>query len=1087
MGRHIHKPCFPVLARALCLFASVACWYGSAAAQEPRPDRPLWMREARVSPDGQSIAFVYRGQIWVVASKGGDAVPLTERQFRSTAPVWSPDSKLIAFASDRYNAADVFVMPAGGGAIRRLTSHSQAEKPLAFTSDGKRVVFSAPRSADLKTDYLSPVLARSGMIYSVPVDGGRERLVMPHAARMAAISPDGKTLAYVRQISLELEWRKREISGGTPDIWLYDLDKKAHRRLTTYRGMERCPRFSPDGKSLIFAAEMPAGWKGEPDAKPETFNLWRMALNGEGVPERLTSHDTLPVRFPSVAQDGTIVYTWDTESYRLDPGAASAVKVPVRIRQGTFYTGQVFSKLNDQITELAISPNDKEVAVVARGDVFVIASDSGQVRRITNTPQAERSVSFSPDGKTLLYAAERTGDWDLYATEIAGDDVATFSQALELKERVVLDTKTDALQPAFDPQGTRVAFRDDRNALKVLDLKSGNNVEVLPDSATYFYTENEFSFTWSPDGRFIAASIGFQLGDTNVVLIDPRGARSPQKISDDGFGDRHAVFSPDGSVLAWRTTRFSDRNLREIQSDSDVMAAYLTDAAYQARSAGQSSQTVAAGAEADKPDLNLERLTHRKIRVTPFPSPIVSAGILADNRRIAVVTLQHGQSLVGQVFDLNTRAGTQLFSRPLAGVKSIEIDRKGTALYTITSSALERIDLSDGSTKMIPFSVEAPFDFSEELKYLFNSQWRIVQSKFYDAKMHGVDWPKVRELYAKYVPHISHWESFAEFIAEMQGELNASHMYTKFENAPASWDKTADLGLIYDLDYSGSGMRVMNVLPGGPADMAGSAISPGAVILAVDGKTIEATQTIYPHLNHKTGRAVRLSVRLADGGKTKDVTVRPGPAGLDYELLYQAWVERRRALVTKLSGGRLAYVHGRKMDDGPLRTVFGRLRGADKDKDAAIVDTRFNPGGLVHDQLGAFLTGKRHAGLVTRNGVDLGTAPFNRWAKPSALIVNSWNYSDASVFAAFYQREKIGPMIGDRVPGTGTAVLQYQPQEQRLTLAFAQLGFRTVEGKFFENTEIIPGTVVHNGPAAIQSGRDPQLEKAVEVLLQGLE
>ncbi len=175
------------------------------------------------------------------------------------------------------------------------------------------------------------------------------------------------------------------------------------------------------------------------------------------------------------------------------------------------------------------------------------------------------------------------------------------------------------------------------------------------------------------------------------------------------------------------------------------------------------------------------------------------------------------------------------------------------------------------------------------------------------------------------------------------------------------------------------------------------------------------------------------------------------------------------------------------MDDALLRAVFARLRGAESEKEAAIVDTRFNSGGFIHDQLTAFLTGKRHSGMVTRNGVELGTAPYNHWAKPSALAVNSWNYSDASVFPYFYMREKIGPKVGDRVPGTGTAVLLYNPQEKRLVLAFAQLGFRTLDGQFFENNEIVPTEIVRNNPDAIEAGRDPQLESAVRLLLQDLD
>jgi tricorn protease len=228
-------------------------------------------------------------------------------------------------------------------------------------------------------------------------------------------------------------------------------------------------------------------------------------------------------------------------------------------------------------------------------------------------------------------------------------------------------------------------------------------------------------------------------------------------------------------------------------------------------------------------------------------------------------------------------------------------------------------------------------------------------------------------------------------------------------------------------------------------------------------------------------------VQPPDGGPPVDQFVRAAAPGAEYELAYERWVEKRRAMVDELSGGRLGYTHVRGMDDASFRQVYADLMGPARDREGAIIDTRFNLGGLLHDQLTAFLTGERHSGLVTRTGVDLGTSPFTRWAKPTALLMNSWNYSDASVFPYYYIREEIGPSVGDRVPGTGTAVLSLPQQEPRLTIAFAQLGFRTMEGDFFENREIVPDEIVRADPDALEEGRDPQLEAAVAALIRAID
>jgi tricorn protease len=258
------------------------------------------------------------------------------------------------------------------------------------------------------------------------------------------------------------------------------------------------------------------------------------------------------------------------------------------------------------------------------------------------------------------------------------------------------------------------------------------------------------------------------------------------------------------------------------------------------------------------------------------------------------------------------------------------------------------------------------------------------------------------------------------------------------------------------------------------------------VILAVDGVEISADQDIYPLLDRKAGRVLRLTVQPSDGGPPVDEFVRAAAPGTEYELAYQRWVDKRRAMVDELSGGRLGYTHVREMNDASFRQVYADLMRRARDTEGAIVDPRFNLGGLLHDQL-TFLTGVRHSGLVTRNGIDLGTSPFTRWAKPTALLVNSCNYSDASVFPYYYIREEIGPSVGDRVPGTGTAVLSLPQQEPRLSIAFAQLGFRTTEGDSFENREIVPDDVARAEPDLLEEGRDPQLEAAVAALMQRID
>lgn len=1072
------QPLCSYLFALVAFLAAITAHHQPARAEAPDPDRPLWMRAPAISPDGRTIAFTYKGQIWIVPAQGGEAAALTERQFHSTHPVWSPDGRSIAFASDRFGASSVFLAPLDGGEIRRLTHHSQPEVPLGFTPDGKNVILSAARIGVAGVvHYDALAMFPHGQVWTVPVTGGRERLLMPLPSASVSMSRDGKSLAYTFGRSIEVEWRKGQISDGTADIWIRDMASGASRQLTRHRGNDRDPVISPDGTQVYFLSEMPKTGETDPDAKPGSFNVWRRALSGATPPEQVTFHETLPVRGLSMANDGTLVYGFDGEIWRLDPKAKEPKRVPVRIRQGTLLSGPVSVKLNDQVSEVSVSPSGQELAIVARGDVWVISATTGQSRRITATPQAEASMSFSPDGRGLLYAAERAGKWEIFQTRIVRDGDTNLLDAAELAETRVLSDDQDLQMPAWSPKGDRIAFRHDRNALRVLTVASGKVVEVLPDAASYSYNEGDLGYTWSPDGRFIATITGF-IADTEIELIDTESPTPVRRnVSQNGFPDQVPRFGRDGRIVYWQSDRFGPRQLDDKSAAQDVVATFLHPLDASAFAAGEPLPK-------EPGAIDFERIADRTVRLTGFSQPILFADLSADGARLTVVGTS-ATGLVGYAFDPRSGAGKSLFERPYTGTETFAASADGKTLWIASAAGLDRIDLADGKTTSIPFDTTAPHDFLGEMAYVFEHQWRFVAAKFYDPKMHGVDWKAMRERYARHLPHIAHWEDFTELMGELQGELNASHMFSRFKASSPNWEATASLGLWYDPGHVGDGARIVGVMPGGPADLPGSLLKPGALILAVDGRTIATDRDVWAYLDHAAGKKIRLTV-VPPGGAPQEAVVTPVPVEKESEFAYRHWVDGRRALVARLSGGRLAYVHVAAMEAVEMQKVYAELMGRGRSAEGAIVDVRFNTGGLLHDQLVAFLGGERHSGLVSRNGVDYGTSPYTRWAKPTAAVANASSYSDGSIFPFFYMREKIGPMVGDRVPGTGTAVLNIPQIEPRLKLGVAQIGFRTKEGRYLENLEIVPTEVLNTEPNFIERGQDPQLERAVALLLATL-
>jgi tricorn protease len=1069
------------------------CLLPAAAAQAQ--DAPLWLRYPAISPDGRTIVFGYKGDLYSVPAGGGEARPLTLGESYETSPVWSHDGRSIAFASDRYGNFDVFVMPATGGEARRLTFHSAREVPSAFTADDGSVLFSAYRQ-ELATDAQFPIGLMT-QLYSVPVGGGRVAMVLPVPAINATVDATGGKVIYEDVKGYEDAWRKHHTSSVTRDVWVYDLATGAYRQLSQFAGEDRNPVFDGDGDGdgFYYLTE-----------RSGSFNVYRSSLSDPATSVAVTHFADNPVRFLTRANTGVLCFGFRGEIYTMTPGSEPA-KVPIRVAADGRTAIDKVVPVADHFTEATLSPNGKEFAYVFRGEIFVTSVEGGVTKRITDTPWQERSVGFSPDGRSLVYAAERDSSWNVYTTTISRAEEPYFYASTVLEEKPVVATSAEEYQPAFSPDGKEVAYLENRVVLKVMNLASGRTRTILTADHNYSYADGDQYYQWSPDGKWFLVQYGYhdRIFTPQVGLVSANGDGELHDLTRSGYDDFQPKWVLDGKAMIWGSDREGTRQQGGGLVSGDVYAMFFSHAAWdrfrltkeelalvkekEGEEAGDSASGARGGAPKAAADtakkdvvIDWEGLTDRKARLTVHTSPTNDWLLSKDGEKLFYLTVfDKGNDL--WVTEPRTR-DTKLFAKLGADNARMEMSPDGKFIFVLADGKPVKIGTDDGKVTPIKTGGEMVLKAADERAYIFDHAWRQFKEKFYLPEITNVDWPYYYREYERFLPYIDNNYDFAELLSEMLGEVNASHTGGRFNAAQPNTDETAELGLLYDFTWAGDGVRVAEVVAGGPVDKAGSRITAGDIIERIDGRPLTADVDFYALLNRKVGELTLLSMHDPRTNARWDESVKPIAAREEGELLYQRWVRRRRAEVDSLSGGTIAYVHVRSMDDASMRTVFDEVMGLGWGKKAVIVDTRFNGGGNIHEQLSDFLSGKVYFDVVP-HGQRVGFEPMDKWTKPSIVVINESDYSDAHLFPLAYKLKGIGKTLGMPVPGTGTFVWWERQIDPTLVFGIPMGGWRMPDGRFGEGTTLEPDVRVKNDPAIMTAGRDQQIEAAVRELTGG--
>jgi tricorn protease len=1021
---------------ALVLLLSLVA---GASAQTSEPIR--FGRTPDISPDGKQVVFSYLGDLWIVDAAGGVARHLTMHEKHDFAPVFSPNGKHIAFSSNRHGTYDVFVIPVQGGRPKRLTYDSADDFVTGWSPDGKSVLFASTRQTDFPSRQ---------ELYTIPAAGGRAVRVSAHEGREGTFSPKGDQIAYVRGPGT---WYRKGYRGSSnDDVWIAKADGTNNRQFTSFNGQDNFPQWSPDGKTLY--------WVSECLGTPANIVCREIDAPDATAPRPVTSHKDEAVRRARLSGNGEwLVYECGPDLYIRSTKDGSGRKLLIEVNADDKTNPETITTFTSGATEYALSPDEKYVAFVVHGEIFAMPRGGGKAKRLTDHPAFDHGVAWAPDSKKILFLSDRNGHEDIFLLESDDPDHADLLKAGRFRVKQLTSTPEAEIGVTFTPDGKRISFL---RAGKLMTMKpDGTDEKVLIKDGVLF------DYEWSPDGNWLVyarqdaffASELFIVPATGPTLSDP-----PRNVT------RFATYN--GGVT-WSKT---DNKLAFISNRrKNLTSAYVLSLQKPA------APGVAASKSFDWDDI------HLRVK-QPVNMAVLECAISGDGSKIAFRGVTDGQSDLW----IASADGSQVARYSTGNTKPTQIqwskifpslvyfrDGKGN-LRTAAIGAPPA-----GALGTVNFQAKMSVRQDEVFAEMFEQSWRALHESFYDASFHGANWNAVRAKYRPLVKHVALKEDLYALISLMLGELNASHLGIHGA-VPAPEQSTADLGFLFDNAYKGPGLRIAEVLRGGPADQRGLTIRPGDLLLKIEGTDLTPDVNLARLLNDRAGEVVSLLVAPeTDIRKTVRVNVAAVGRKQIADLMYERWIRNNAEKVLQLSKGKLGYIHIPSMNEAGLDRFLRALYSDCFDKEGIVLDIRFNGGGFTHEQVLSYLAGKEHTFFHQRDGGS-GMAlnsDDRRWTKPLVLLINNRSFSDAEIFPHAFRTMGLGKLVGQATGGhvIGTREITLIDGS---AFRIPRIGVTTLKGVNMDKEGVTPDVVVDVHPDQLARGQDPQLERAVEVLIQ---
>lgn len=1061
-----------------------------------------------VSPDAERVAFSWNGDLWDARINRGVARRLTFHDADDRQPVYSRNGRQMAFVSDRTGSSQVYVMPAGGGQPRQVTFHTEGYQVHDWFPDGESLLCTGGRDHHWRD---------TSRMVRVWIDGSRGEQVLTDATATApSLSADGKHVLFSREAGRW--WRKGYRGAGAGQVWMLDLESGQFTKLLHEDVDCLWPVWSHDGAGFYFA-------KGD----SEGFDLWHASVPMPPLSEqaaevaqqldtkRVLDVDTHSVVFPAVsANKPVMIYRHGFDLYQWDTQAAGAPKkINLRTKEDAALPEDLARRKLQRASEIAFHADGLEIAFIAGGDIWVMDTELREPVQVTQTPEHETNLVWGPEGDSLWFVSTRGVQADIFRVE-RKDDSEYWWRTSEFDVTQLTDDGEVESRLRFDPTGERLLYVRGNGELWVRDVESGETRKLIGgfDSPDYDI---------SPDGRWLAYSQENDNFNSEVFLMPIDGSQPPFNVSRHPDNDMQPCFSSDGKVLAFTGRRFEQetdifyvylQNEQDEKSSRDRKLEEALEKFKKERSKkkrdrpenderdklteedGEKTEDEEQQADEDdeenKPvepiEIDLEGLDERLRRIRlPGVNERRLVWIGKDQR------LAFEAEIEGKEGYYTIELPEELKPKLLTKTTGTQADwsSEAEALFLNAGGKPTKVDL-EGETTNFGFSVVQEYSRSQRFAHGFDVAWRTMRDRWYDERLGGKNWDLVRRRYRHMAAEAIDTGMLRVVVEMMLGELNGSHLGFRpviedSYEAPPHPDRTAHLGLRFDPSYQGPGLKVRDVLPGGPTDREGVDIEPGDLLLEIDGKSVDPAAELTNALNGRLDRDVRLTIKKIEADETFEWIVRPTTFSKARELLYTKWLDDSRGRVHKLSDGKLGYLHIRRMDMDSFTEFERQLYAAGNGKQGLVIDVRDNGGGWTTDLLLTAVTQPRHAITIPRGGgrgYPQDRRVFATWHKPIVVLCNQNSFSNAEIFSHAIKTLGRGKLVG--VPTAGGVISTGSAQVTdvgRMRLPFRGW-FVLGTGQDMELNGAVPDVILWPAPGELPAGIDRQLERAVELLLE---